>query len=184
MNRLKISLIKLIILLVILSTFLPFLLNFIFGYIIPLLPGVMYVGTNETWVDFIGSFLGASLTLIGVYWQLERNKTYQNKELITNTKAVYTLLEIELINLEKLMGNIIEIYKKMESNKSKNFKGLPLEDMKNFFISKKIKELLTSISPIQTDIIYSFIGKSTPSQKVNLIKITQDYLVIINKFKN
>lgn len=158
---------------------LPFFINWLFGYIIPLLPGTMFVGTNETWVIFIGGFLGASLTLVGVYWQLEKTKEHQNKELISNTEAVYQLLKNELdIILTKLIAGTTT-FKEMKKKLSK--KNELHNKIEKEFITKNLKFMYPS--PLKKDIIYNFINNSLPEQKVILIESTNKLLLFTEEIE-
>lgn len=156
---------KLTVLLLVFAILIPFLTNFLYGLILNYLPGKMYVNDSDTWINFLGGFLGAGLTLIGIFWQIEESKNEKNEELISNTYVTYQLLESELVSLCsttiaikmicKNFGNISE----GNSAEQRTFKAEIFEVLKTFE-NKHSKQ----------DTIYNYISQSLPKEKINLIK--------------
>lgn len=146
---------------------LVFSINFIFGFILPMIPIPMYVGTNKDWLNFIGVFLGSGLTLLGVLWQTIKTKQHRLEELIYNTESTYELLENEVRVIKTFINYINFSLDEFYNNLIKPGRN-SIENIKTTNDYIQIPMRYT----IDKNILFNFINNSLPKEKKNLIKFS------------
>lgn len=135
---------------------LPFIINGIYGFVLKHIPGTMYANDSDVWISFLGGFLGAGITLLGIYWQINESKKEKELEKISDAYEAYVMLEkwvevlaIKLIGIEEMN----ELDKIIEKRGGDKLKEVPVIFQKSY----------------NEDLIYSFIQNSVLSEKRNLI---------------
>lgn len=165
--------INLVLLLILGSFIVPFIVNWIFGKIINSGIGIMYVENPDVWIGFLGGFLGAGFTLIGVFWQIEhinQNAIFEKKE---NTKMAYSILAKDLrdlkCNLDYLLNNnLSERVREVggEVVKIENINLLKLEITHKDFKKKE-------------EFIRSFLKDTLTKEKNNILKLLFSFEILL-----
>lgn len=156
---------------------LPFVINFAYGWLLSTGWGTMYANNSDVWISFLGGFLGAGVTILGVYWQITMTQRKEKVDMISNTYATYKLLEsnLEILikNAYKAKGDIINYTKTNRTFKMEKGMLNYLEFTLGFKSSR--------------DVIYNFINQSLPEEKTDLIKHTHNMAEVafsLEKFIN
>lgn len=177
---------KIAVILLISAIFLPFLVNGIYGFVLEYVPGKMYTNESDVWISFIGGFLGAGVTLLGVYWQINETKKEAKLNKISDTYGAYVLLKKWV---EELLGYLVsfKILVELNSNLNEVLGGLD-EKTRNIEKEEILKTASKSMEHLfqknyNEDLIYNFIQNSLPSEKINLIDKTYSLNILVLGFE-
>lgn len=135
---------------------LPFIVNFLFGIILNYIPGKMHVNDPDTWISFLGGYLGAGLTLLGVYWQIDFSKQEKRLEKITDTYIAYDLLSDLTIGMHDSEIHVSVLLKRFLKDNNE------LEPLKEKMVGKEFQEKLNRI--------YDLLPNVLPEEKLRIIR--------------
>lgn len=190
--------VKKIIMVVITSAlFLPFIINFLYWLITIFVPWTMYSSGLDVWIGFYGGFFGASITLIGIYWQMSQDKKEKTIDMINNSNLAYKLIynnidliKISLKNIEIDVDKLLKIENYIDDGKKRYqeefekdkqsinnelFVRLTEDDILAISKAKKnIKIKIERLSELinnkeENCFIYNSIDKSFPEEKHTLL---------------
>ena len=163
---------------------LPFIINGAYGLILNFVPGTMYVNDPDVWTSFLGGFLGAGFTLLGIYWQINESKKDKQSDLIANTYTSYALFEKHICSTGKIAQDFLffnELGANFESGKSYLINGvksaqfhMTYEELMGGYISS-FKEPI-DIEKIGR--IYDYLKCSLVKEKLELINCIEMYIAL------
>jgi len=147
---------KMIAILILLSFTLPFIINLILGIIIDFIPGTLYIKQINMYISFIGSFLGATFSIVAVLvaYFLEQKK----KEL---DELEYALIGFESIEVSfSSLIEYISFYSNVYSEQVYSSKGISERELiaKHQLFLEYLKEIPSYLIDLTFDDSVFFIS--------------------------
>ncbi len=146
----------------------------------------MYANDSDVWISFLGGFLGAGITLLGIYWQINESKKEKKLNEISDTYGAYVLLKKGvdelagyLTNFKVLFGLHQDLDK--ELNKLDKITGDNEKEAVKKILSKDVPRVFQK--SYNEDLIYNFIQNSLPGEKINLIDKTYSLNILVSGFE-
>jgi len=179
--KLNKKMVRIVVIIIILITF-PFIINLIFS-LLDYIPWTMN-GDKKTWISFLGGYLGAFITLGGVWWQINEYRKQESEreikleeneenEICIKTQTLYAILIYEVGSFEEIFKSIIREIDMVHGS---------IEHLKGYF-SNIFKEDMYNLRKFKIDNFYELLLKADVTEQKNILDIynkTQTLLIVSN----